>query len=247
MTSKLPPKKDVAVALLEKSSVFIHLDPRKDQVVVPPWFKKRPQLVLQVGLNMAVPILDLSLDEECVSCTLSFNRSPFFCWIPWSAVYALVGDDGRGMVWPDDIPPEVAAQAQQQRAGAKGPAAAPQKPSARPARGHLRAVEPKDPAGGGGQKASSPQPTDLVTRTRTQGKPDAPSAADRKPPAEEERPPVEIEARTSAQDDGAGPDCPAPDGMPEEKDIAGSGSERADMAGDTPKKRKIPPYLRVVK
>lgn len=107
----LPPKKDVVLALLEESDVYVHLDPRNDSVRVPPWFKKQAHLVLQIGLNMPVPIRDLEVNEEALSCTLSFNRSPFFCHIPWPAVYALVGSDGRAMVWPDDIPPEVAAQA----------------------------------------------------------------------------------------------------------------------------------------
>ncbi len=136
MASTLPPKKEVMLAFLEKTSVFIHLDPRHAEVVVPPWFKKQAQLALQVGLNMPVPIRDLSVDDECVSCTLSFNRSPFFCWIPWAAIFALVGEDQRGMVWPDDVPPEVAAQARQMAgaAGPRGPAAVP------PRRAHLRAV-----------------------------------------------------------------------------------------------------------
>jgi stringent starvation protein B len=112
MTAALPPKKEVALALLERSSVHVHLDPRASGVVVPSWFKKQPQLVLQIGLNMPVPIPDLRLDEEGMSCTLSFNRTPFYCVVPWHGVYAMVGDDGRGMVWPDDVPPEVANQAQ---------------------------------------------------------------------------------------------------------------------------------------
>jgi stringent starvation protein B len=132
-TIRLPPKKDVALALLENSSVFIHLDPRVEDVMVPPWFKEKPRLVLQIGLNMPVPIQDLNLDEDSVSCTLSFNRSPHFCRIPWSSVFALVGEDGRGMVWPDDIPPEVAAEMQN----------AQQK---QPARSHLRAVEEPAPS-----------------------------------------------------------------------------------------------------
>src|SRR5581483_10766152 len=57
-----------------------------------------------------VPIPDLQLDDEGMSCTLSFRRSPFFCIVPWASVFAIVGDDGRGMVWPDDVPPEVAQQ-----------------------------------------------------------------------------------------------------------------------------------------
>jgi hypothetical protein len=109
---QLPPKPEVAMALLQTaSSVFVHLDPRGGDVVVPSWFKKQPQLVLQIGLNMAVPIVDLDVGEEAISCTLSFNRSPEFCKIPWDAIYGLVGEDGRGMIWPDSVPAEVAAAA----------------------------------------------------------------------------------------------------------------------------------------
>ncbi len=98
------------LALLERSSVFIHLDPRREDVRVPAWFKKQPQLVLQVGLNMAVRIPDLDVGDDAVSCTLSFSRSPFFCYMPWTSVFALVSEEGKGMLWPNDIPPEVAAQ-----------------------------------------------------------------------------------------------------------------------------------------
>jgi len=110
-TQPLPPKKEVALALLERSSVYVHLDPRHGSVIVPVSFKNKPQLVLQVGLNMPVPIRDLQLDDDAMSCTLSFSRTPFFCVVPWSSVFAIVGcDDGRGMVWPDDVPAEVARQ-----------------------------------------------------------------------------------------------------------------------------------------
>src|SRR5579859_6774963 len=112
-TQPQPPKKDVALALLERSSLYVHLDPRPTAVIVPPRFKDQAQLVLQVGLNMPVPIPDLRLDDDGMSCTLSFNRTPFFCVVPWSCVFAIVGDDTRGMVWPDDVPVEVARHAKE--------------------------------------------------------------------------------------------------------------------------------------
>lgn len=109
---QLPPKPEVALALLQTaSSIYIHLDPRAEDVHVPSWFKKQPQLVLQVGLNMAVPIPDLDVGKEAISCTLSFNRRPEFCRIPWDAIYGLVGEDGRGMIWPESVPAEVASAA----------------------------------------------------------------------------------------------------------------------------------------
>ncbi len=108
----LPPKPEVALALLQTaSSVYVHLDPRSETVHVPPWFKNQPQLVLQIGLNMAVPIPDLDVGRDSISCTLSFNRRPEFCRIPWEAIYGLVGEDGRGMIWPESVPPEVASAA----------------------------------------------------------------------------------------------------------------------------------------
>src|SRR5579859_3837669 len=119
MTQLLPPKKEVALALLERSNVDVYLDPRAKGVVVPPQFRKEPRLILKIGLNMPVPIPDLRLDDEGMSCTLSFNRAPFFCVVPWPSVFAMVGDDGRGMIWPDDVPPEVQAQGQQPRTDAK--------------------------------------------------------------------------------------------------------------------------------
>lgn len=116
--------------------MFIHLDPRRPEVTVPKWFTGQPQLVLQVGLNMAIPIPDLKVDEKGITCTLSFNRAPFWCKIPWTAIYALVGEDGRGGVWPDDVPPEIQLQ-QKQNAQQQAPS---QRPGSKRPRPKLTAV-----------------------------------------------------------------------------------------------------------
>jgi hypothetical protein len=140
----LPSKRDVARALLLKGSVFVHLDPRHEAVLVPAWLKRQPQLVLQVGLDMPVPIPDLRMDDTGVFGTLSFNRTAFTCAVPWDAVFAVVGDDGRGMVWPGSMPQEIAAEVEREvgRARASGkeegaidelPEAARQKSKPRPA------------------------------------------------------------------------------------------------------------------
>jgi stringent starvation protein B len=97
----------VVLALLAKSSVRLFLDPRREEVVVPKWFAKRPELVLRVGYSLSPPIPDLEISETAVSCTLSFNRSPSWCEIPFEAIYAVISDtDGRGVVWPEDVPIE---------------------------------------------------------------------------------------------------------------------------------------------
>lgn len=130
----LPPKKEVALLLLKGPSLFVHLDPRKKGVVVPKGFTGQPQLVLQVGLDMAIPIKDLEVGDDGISCTLSFARTPFWCNMPWHAVYALVGEDGRGMVWPEDVPPEVAAQQQGGGPSKSSPPAKPKRPRPKVAR-----------------------------------------------------------------------------------------------------------------
>ncbi len=221
--TRLPPKKDVALALLESSTLFMHLDPRHDEVKVPPWFKRQPQLVLQVGLNMPVPIPDLNVDDDGVSCTLSFNRTPFFCYVPWAAIYALVGEDHRGMVWPDDVPPEVTAQVQPQ-------AEAKPRPQLRALSSSEARTEPAPPEERPAQEKGA-QPEVRLDAARAQkkqtkkkaAKPRAASAAKRETP----RAPRPVLAPV---DNSRKKTEPLPD--------AGEG---------TKKKRELPPYLRVVK
>ena len=239
---KLPPKKEVALALLEGPSMFVHLDPRRAGVLIPPRFRDKPQLVLQIGLNMFVPIPDLRVDEEGITCTLSFDRAPFWCRMPWSAVYALVGEDGRGMMWPNDIPPEVVAQMQnpqqqqQQRESPKAPAKRPR---------------PKLSAVGSVPKDRDSRPEDAEDAPPVSAQKDVQSKA---PPA---RAPMESAPRSSdgnaarvsdgnaarvsdgnaarTGDDDDAPPPPEPARRP-------SGS----TSGRKPK-RELPPYLRVIK
>lgn len=105
----LPPKKDVAQTLLGQGHLFVHIDPRRSEVVVPKWLTKQPQLILQVGLDAP------TVDDDGIRATLTFRRVPFACTLPWSAVYALIGEHGRGMIWPDDVPVEVTPTAAKRR------------------------------------------------------------------------------------------------------------------------------------
>lgn len=115
---KEPPKQQIANQLLLQGSLFIHLDPRVNDVVVPPWLRHQAQLVLQVGMDMPIPIPDLRVDENGIFGTLSFSRTPYACNVPWNAIFALVGDEGRGMVWPESMPAEIKAEVEQETARA---------------------------------------------------------------------------------------------------------------------------------
>lgn len=131
-------KRDVANHLLGKGSIFVHLDPRAEKAQCPPWLKHQAQLVLQMGLNMPIPIPDLRVDEDGIFGTLSFNRSAFTCFCPWDAVFALVGDEGRGQVWPESMPAEIAAEVAKEitkKSGGSQPAAEEPAPKAASASG----------------------------------------------------------------------------------------------------------------
>jgi stringent starvation protein B len=255
-TARLPPKKDVALALLEQASMYIHLDPRADTVKVPAWFKKQPQLVLQVGLNMAVPIPDLHVDEQGLSCTLSFNRSPFYCMIPWPAVFALVGENGQAMVWAEDVPAEVAAQAQAQKAP-------PEKP-----RTHLRSVGEAEsappPEAAKAPEASEKKSTAKPRKTVKVAKPETASAKAKAKPEGKAAPAKVAKAGASKASKAAEPK-PNPEPKAATKKPAAAARTVAEptaaMPAKTPPKpeparaatdiskpkRELPPYLRVVK
>ena len=220
MNAQLPPKKDVALALLEQGSVHVHLDPRTGGVVVPLHFKKQAQLVLQVGLNMAVPIPDLHVEDDGIACTLSFNRSPFYCVIPWSAVFALVGDDGRGLVWPDDVPKEL-----QRVAPPPASAAVKEVPKEEPAKekGAKKAPARKKKA------PKADEPAEVSSKA-------APPPRGGKPvlvslPRKEATPILSGKAKEPLKD---APQAPAP-------------SPAAPQKSAGKPKRELPPYLRVVK
>lgn len=256
---KLPPKKEVALALLESSSVFVHLDPRREGVIVPRWFAGQPQLVLQIGLNLVVPIPDLTVDDEGVSCTLSFSRTPFWCKLPWSAVYALVDENHRGMVWPNDVPPEVAAQAQQaQQREAKGEArgeareksAEPaEKPGKKP-RTKLAAV--KDSPRDAQRPTARSRSKQARAAAAAETPPTSPEQAAAPPP---EKKPVPIRPRLAAAPSKAPPEEPAASHpahgagqTPEAADDSTKGGRAAAARpSDKKPKRELPPYLRVIK
>ncbi len=235
MSHPLPPKKDVALALLERSSVHVHLDPRGAGVVVPPWFKRQPQLVLQIGLNMPVPIPDLRLDEEGLACTLSFNRSPFYCVVPWLSVFAMVGDDGRGMVWPDEVPPEIAKQprgpeAVPSRSKADGPTAVPEPSSSKK-------------GGRGGARRVADAKTDKHSldkgAKKTKKKRGAPEAVPDARPQLVAVPSAEPSSPRGPQPVARPVPAPAPNHHHRAPPPAAKKSPS--------KKRELPPYLRVVK
>lgn len=106
--SERPSKQDAFLALLRAGWASLHLDARCAGVVVPAPFSSQAHLVLQYGRNLPIPITDLEVTEAGVSATLSFSRVPHRTYVPWSAVYAVSCTNGCGVLYPEDVPEDVA-------------------------------------------------------------------------------------------------------------------------------------------
>jgi stringent starvation protein B len=253
MTQLLPPKKEVALALLERSNVDVYLDPRAKGVVVPPQFRKEPRLILKIGLNMPVPIPDLRLDDESMSCTLSFNRAKFFCVVPWLSVFAMVGDDGRGMVWPDDVPQELAVRVVDDRkpssTGAVRDESAPAPASSRSAgKGTKSRIQPDAERGEAGSERSPRR------RASKKKKDEAPRPVLVAVPSPEKSAPApRVEKLDERRDSAAAAAKEARDERSGDRAPATPRVTAADVRRPPPPaaasrpKRELPPYLRVVK
>jgi hypothetical protein len=137
--------------LMETAWVFVHLDPRREEVKLPEFLRQQKHLILQYGYNMPVPITDLAVDERGISATLSFQRVPHATFVPWSAVFAMVDTDKRGYVWEDDLPadlnlpeppePPAAAKSGPTLGLQQGGQRPGQKPGKKPRPSHLKLVD----------------------------------------------------------------------------------------------------------
>ena len=85
----------VSQLLGELDYVLLVVDPRSPGVTLPAEIVEAGQPVgLHIGFQVAIPIPDLQLDEHGIMGTLSFNRIPFHCALPWASVVQVsVGDE----------------------------------------------------------------------------------------------------------------------------------------------------------
>lgn len=72
--------------LAEFDSILIYVLCTSPGVCLPDEVKAKGITVLEIGLNMPVPIPDLTISELGITCTLSFAREPRFVAVPWAAV-----------------------------------------------------------------------------------------------------------------------------------------------------------------
>src|SRR5678810_1475871 len=106
-SSERPSKQQAFLALLREGWTSLHLDARRPGVVVPQQLRGEAHLVLQYGHDLPISIPDLEVDDYGVRATLSFSRTPHLTVVPWSAVYVVACDDGRGVLYQEDVPDDV--------------------------------------------------------------------------------------------------------------------------------------------
>jgi hypothetical protein len=95
-------------ALFAQGEVAVCVDGRRPGTVLPGALTALPIVVLTYGPALPIPIRDFSLEEGGIRATLSFDRVPTPTFVPWDAVWALVGPGGA-IEFAGDIPPEVIA------------------------------------------------------------------------------------------------------------------------------------------
>lgn len=90
------------------AQVYVFVDSRREDVVVPTDELRQPKLVLCYGADLAKPIPDLVVDDRGIHATLSFGNVAAHTSVAWPAVYAMncPGDD-RIMIWSPSVPPDV--------------------------------------------------------------------------------------------------------------------------------------------
>jgi len=181
-------KKKLFGTLLDAGITALHLDPRRPGVIVPGRFRLQNWLVLNYSYRYG--IADFRFDDQVVEATLSFGGQPFYCRVPWTAVFAITDNSRqRGRIWHDEVPGDVddavrSGSAEPPTVASQPPDPAPSSPrpstDRRPA---LRAV-------GGGNAVSAPRRPGL--KLISGGKADEPDQVTKptpEPPSDADPPP----------------------------------------------------------
>jgi stringent starvation protein B len=98
------PKQQLAEEWLRGDHIMVHLDARRDGVVVPAHLGGQPGLSLKISyLFNTQP----TVDERGIYAPLRFGSEYFECSLPWGAIWGLSSEKGELRIWPDSVPVEL--------------------------------------------------------------------------------------------------------------------------------------------
>jgi stringent starvation protein B len=104
-----PEKLAAFTELIARGKTMVTLDARREGARIPAKLKEEMQLNLDFSHRFA-GVYDFEYDERGVRSTLTFGGQPFFCDIPWGAVWAMRSRvDNQMLFWPEDLPEEMLA------------------------------------------------------------------------------------------------------------------------------------------
>jgi hypothetical protein len=94
-------KKELIKNMVDTGSlVRLYVDTRKEGVQVPPGLRFLDCVCLDIGLPAALvaPIYDLAISDFGVQGTLSFSGTPFYCAVPYAAIFGVRHSASGGVV-----------------------------------------------------------------------------------------------------------------------------------------------------
>ena len=101
-------KRDALLAFLDKGMTMVHLDARRDGVLVPKHFIGQQDLRLNLSYRFAGSQMEVG--DDGIEATLTFGGNPFRVRIPFGSVYALTSHvTGAGLVFPESLPEDILA------------------------------------------------------------------------------------------------------------------------------------------
>ena len=102
-------KQDIIDELLDKGMVQVLVDTRLEGVKVPAHLLGDLQLRLNLSRRFGLPLV---FDEKGILATLTFQKVPHECRLPWDCIYAIISYvTGEPFLFPEDVPLEVVLEA----------------------------------------------------------------------------------------------------------------------------------------
>jgi stringent starvation protein B len=160
-----PEKLRMFARLIEQGMTMVTLDARQPGVRVPSNLSQ--ELMLNLNFSLRFGIDDFAYDDDGVRASLTFQKMPFFCEIPWAAVYQMTSTvNADRMVWPDSLPAELADRVPPQVRPSTPRPSSPRPSSPRPSSPRPSPPRP-GPALTAAPPATPPQTTATATATTT--------------------------------------------------------------------------------